>query len=116
MSTQLGHTGNTQHTHTVCIMSLTHINWFLHVFSWQNGQSTAEDGVTPAVKVRVSAQNTHTHKQTHTVHYMHICMQIRCVQYSVKSIPRRPLYRVWNITLQRVCRRCPALYLHDVHQ
>lgn len=34
------------------------------LLSWQNGQSTAEDGVTPAVKVA-------THSPTHTHSYMH---------------------------------------------
>lgn len=36
------------------------------LLSWQNGQSTAEDGVTPAVKVAThTAPHTHTH--THTL-------------------------------------------------
>lgn len=37
------------------------------LLSWQNGQSTAEDGVTPAVKVAThTAPHTHTHTRTDT--------------------------------------------------
>lgn len=42
------------------IHALSHTDYFLHLLSWQNGQSTAEDGVTPAVKV-CGISETHTH-------------------------------------------------------
>lgn len=38
------------------------------LLSWQNGQSTAEDGVTPAVKVATHSP-MHTHIHTHS--YIH---------------------------------------------